>query len=294
MKDFFQEYGKLIIVGALVILVLMFSTPFGQAITTSIAGFTAGFAQKNNSSLEEVYIGPRPIIDGTNVVLTDVDGDGVASKGDTITFAREYLYSGSNTGPTEFLVLKSDGSTAELMAKTNYQNSKFNASSVTTTDSARNTVQKYEGGTLDALLNETYYNTLSDTIKGKIQSKSITQNSWYYTSSALADPDATIVALNGSTYKYKKNGTVGTYSRNVYALDVQDVVDYIGTNGTGADLNNMFFGTPSTVTRYAWLRSANSSNGDGAFGVSGGSGGVYYFGYGSTREVRPAFTIALN
>lgn len=46
MKDFFSEYGWLIIAGAIIILVLMFTTPFGQAITQSISNFVARFAGK--------------------------------------------------------------------------------------------------------------------------------------------------------------------------------------------------------------------------------------------------------
>ena len=51
MKDFFSEYGWLIIAGAIIILVLMFTTPFGTAITDSIAKFVGGFANKINSGI---------------------------------------------------------------------------------------------------------------------------------------------------------------------------------------------------------------------------------------------------
>lgn len=51
MKDFFSEYGWLIIAGAIIILVLMFTTPFGQAITQSIAKFVTDFAAKVNTGI---------------------------------------------------------------------------------------------------------------------------------------------------------------------------------------------------------------------------------------------------
>lgn len=59
------------------------------------------------------------VFNGTNAKLTDCDGDGVVSKGDGIWFDPSYLYEDagfSSRTPTRFLVLNSDGSTAELMA----------------------------------------------------------------------------------------------------------------------------------------------------------------------------------
>ena len=118
MKAFFMEYGKLIVTGALTVTGLMFTTPFAEAVTGSVANFTSRFSEKNEESMELVTIGlegsgggSTPVVDGTNITLsTDADGNGVVSKGDKITFATSYLYSGSNTGPTEFLVLNSNGS----------------------------------------------------------------------------------------------------------------------------------------------------------------------------------------
>lgn len=51
MKDFFSEYGWLIIAGAIIILVLMFTTPFGDAITRSISNFVVRFADKVNAGI---------------------------------------------------------------------------------------------------------------------------------------------------------------------------------------------------------------------------------------------------
>ena len=51
MKDFFSEYGWLIIAGVIIIMVLVFATPFGRAITDSIGQFVSGFATKVNSGI---------------------------------------------------------------------------------------------------------------------------------------------------------------------------------------------------------------------------------------------------
>ena len=291
MKAFFMEYGKLIVTGALTVTGLMFTTPFAEAVTGSVANFTSRFSEKNEESMELVTIGlegsgggSTPVVDGTNITLsTDADGNGVVSKGDKITFATSYLYSGSNTGPTEFLVLNSNGSDVELFATTNYQNSKFNSS-------ANNT---YENSEVDTLLNTTYYNSLSSNVQSKIKSKSITQNTWQYTYNGTP-ADVTVTRLDSSTYKYKKTGVVGTYDRKVYALDIQDVINYLGTSFTGAQLNSMFFGTNERVNKYAWLRSAHSGLPTYAFLVTGTYGYIGHSTCSGLDEVRPAFTITLN
>ena len=317
MKDFFSEYGKLIIVGALVILVLMFSTPFGQAVTQSISYFTAGFAGKNNASLELVTIGldgsggggsgggaggGTITVDGTNITLSnDADGNGVVSKGDTLTFDKAYLYgNAASPSPNQFLVLNTNGSDVELLATTNYQTSKFNTSSVTTNESAGQSVQKYEDSTLDTLLNTTYFNSLSSTVQSKIKSQPITQNKWRWMPNDSGDVDSwyksgfTAADASGSVYSVSKTGTVGTYNRNVYALDVQDIVEYLGNSFTPQDLNEMFFGTKASVSKTAWLRSAYFGIYDYAFYVNGNNGYLNNNIYNYDCEARPAFTITLN
>ena len=309
MKDFFSEYGRVIIVGALVILVLMFSTPFGQAVTQSISYFTAGFAGKNNASLELVTIGldgsgggaggGTITVDGTNITLSnDADGNGVVSKGDTLTFDKTYLYgNAASTSPDQFLVLNTNGYDVELLATSNYQNSKFNISFTTATDSTGKPVQKYEGSTLDTLLNTTYYNSLSSTVQSKIKPKDIIQNTWRFNGTPA---EATVSALDGTPYTYKKTGTVGTYNRNVYALDVQDVIDYLGTSFTGEGVNEMFFNIESAQPgKYVWLRSADYGTDSGssycyAFYVGGDNGYLNYTSHIISNEARPAFTITLN
>lgn len=284
MKHFFMEYGKIIVVGALTVTGLMFTTPFAEAVTGSVANFTTGINDKYE---------PWELIDGDNVVLTDNDGDGVASKGDFLTFKASYLYSEGNTGPTEFLVLNSDGSTAELLATTDYHSANFIFPSVATTDSAGTNVQKYEGSTLDTLLNTAYFNSLSSNVQSKIKSKSITQNTWQRNGTPA---DATVSALDGSTYKYKKTGTVGTYNRNVYVLDIQDVIDYLGNSTTGAQVNKMFFNTETAQSeKYAWLRSAYFGVNTIAFRVVSSFGSPIGCSTASIHgSVNPAFTITLR
>lgn len=46
MKHFFMEYGKIIVVGALTVTGLMFTTPFAEAVTGSVANFATGMNDK--------------------------------------------------------------------------------------------------------------------------------------------------------------------------------------------------------------------------------------------------------
>ena len=299
MKDFFSHYGWIIVAGALITLTLMYTNPMTEAVGTQEMTMGDLLADKTMemAGLKET----TPIIDGTNIILSnDADGNGVVSKGDTLTFDKTYLYeNAASTSPDQFLVLKTDGYDVELLAKANYQNSKFNISSVPTTDNKGQFAQKYDGSTFDTLLNTTYYNSLSDTVKGMIKSKEITQYSWEWNgdtteASSWYKSEFTEADTSGTVYRLSNTGTVGTYERNVYALDVQDVVEYLGTTFTPQQLNTMFFEINANVSRFAWLRSASYGSKSGAFYVAGRSGYLIDGFYNSPAEVHPAFTITLN
>ena len=288
MKHFFMEYGKIIVVGALTITGLMFTTPFAEAVTGSVANFTSGFSTKNDKGINKVKVGlPKPIIDGTNVILTDKDNSGSVSKGDTLTFSRSYLYSGDNTGPTQFLVLKSDGATAELLAKTSIENeTKYNETSETIKDLSNSYIIKYEGTTLDTLLNETYYNTISENVKELIQPKEIIQYHWEEYGNTPSH-DLANLSLNSQFTVFRRFGYVEPYFKNVYALDLQDIKDYIGgsSDARGTKLNTIFFGISSSFDETLWLRSA--------YRVIGSTGQLKKGRYNNLAKARPAFVISL-
>lgn len=297
MKEFFAQYGVTIVAGALVTTGLMFTTPLGEAVADSEAGFVSGMAEKVDESMDNVTIGVSEslpsFIDGTNVTLTDTDSSGTVSKGDTITFAASYLYSEGNTGPTEFLVMSSNGITCDLFSLSNYGSNCFNEIDITTIDNNGNEIQKYEGSTLDILLNETYYNSLSDDVKSKIQPKNISQST---VKGNLSSGDINVYRIGDTIYPYRFSitGKTAEYSRNVYALDVQDIVDFLGTDIAGESLNNLVFGTEMATYQYAWLRSALEGTSGSAFYINGESGtfnGRVHYYYGG---IRPAFNLSLN
>ena len=150
---------------------------------------------------------------------------------------------------------------------------------------------QYEGSELDTLLNENYYKTLSDAVKDNIQIQSIAQNIWKY---AGATADVALTDLDDHSYALSKVGTVGTYSRNVYALDIQDVVDYLGSDITGAQLNTMLFGTEKSFVQNVWLRSARPDDSVRMFLAGGNIGCLSVGNYDISNEARPTFTITLK
>ena len=200
MKHFFMEYGKIIVAGALSVLGLMFSTPFAEAVTGSVANFTTGFTRKNVENMDRVTIGlgnGGPAGGGTPVTppasnpyaaqvasvqkLYDV-GEANLTDSDIIT-----------VNGVECYVLQADATKAELITVDIYDQ-RFNA---TDTGAA----SEYTYATADI---KTYMDN-------------------FYTNQLGSDPkilDTTI------TYRYKGSWgddfstyTTGTVSQKVFALD---------------------------------------------------------------------------
>ena len=146
MKDFFSEYGRLIIVGALVICLLMFSTPFGTAITTSICGFANGMHEKT---------------------MLSINGDSLTyKKGDTVTLTQLGFDNGEALG--NFRILDISGpndSEIKLLKIGSIASGRAGWSS------------DYDGSILDRNMT-TYYESLPENIRNAIIPKEIVQSAY--------------------------------------------------------------------------------------------------------------------
>lgn len=191
---------------------------------------------------------------------------------------------------------------------------KYNATSKTTTMGSI-TVQQYSGSDLDTYLNTTWYNTLSATAKAAIVSKSITQDAWSWSSSS-ASGSPTYSGTYGTFVPGTSTYSIGKYSsssgssltvgyRNVYALGVQDVIDYLNDSSVQVDataiLRNvniwrMFWNVKEkpVPTTYPLLRSAYQGSSTNAWCIFGLDGSLGNRGCTSGSAVRPAFTIDLS
>lgn len=210
-------------------------------------------------------------------------------KGDIITL---------DGGTARYRVLKTNSSVVEVLALDDVANSAFNNSSVTTTFSDGSTGQKYENSTLDTYMNSTFYNLLSTNIKNAIIQKSITQSMYQRGSSEISGYDFAMTLFTSEIKWYKRTSQASVGNRYCYALDVDDVAEYLGA-GSGsmvscADFNNMFFEQTTVVENYVWLDSAYSGNAGNALQVFGDEGDIDYGSYKYSLVARPAFQVDLS
>ena len=210
-------------------------------------------------------------------------------------------------GYKQYRVIKCNGNVAQVMAMYDTLTSAYNSTSTTTTMGSL-TVQKYEGSTLDTYLNTTWYNTLTSTAKAAIVPENVVCDAWYW--GDTGDPDYTGTygtAVPGtSNYIISKyaGGTLNIGNRNVFALGVQDVIDYLNDSSVQVDttaiLRNvniwkMFWNDEvSHSGKYPWLRSSYAGDSGRAWRVDGNSGGLGYTYVSRSRVVRPALNLDLN
>ena len=218
----------------------------------------------------------------------------IVNKGDLI-----YLNVDGN-GDKLYRVLKCKGDVAKVVAMYDNLTSKYNETS-TTTDFNGTTAQKYEGSTLDTYLNTTWYNTLSSAVKNAIVPENVVQYCYQYYDKPNTPNTPTYTYQyqynwNDSDYENADNvGNVVVGNRNVFALDLKDIFDYIGKVCiTSDELMTMFWNSTTKVSKYLWLRSSIAGSSIHAWSVSGSSGyltsdNVTYF-----LAVRPALNLDMS
>ena len=210
-------------------------------------------------------------------------------------------------GAKQYRVLSVNGDVAKVVAMYDTLTSVYNSTSTTTTMGSL-TVQKYEGSTLDTYLNITWYNTLTSATKAAIVPENVVCDAWYWGSTGEPDYTGTYgTAVPGTTnYTISKyaGGTLNIGNRNVFALGVQDVIDYLNDSNvqvdTSAILRNvniwkMFWNDEvSHSGKYLWLRSSFADDFDGAWYVGGDYGRLNLDVVGDSNVVRPALNLNLN
>ena len=148
-----------------------------------------------------------------------------------------------------------------------------------------------------------FYNSLPVELQNAIVEQNISQSMYKRDSDTNASASFsswyrdsfTDTTTSGNNYYLTRIAEVDVGNRKVFALDLDDVINYLGSNSTAKDVNEMFFEKRNSVSRYVWLRSAYSDYSGSAFYVNGYSGSLSDFSYyGSSREVRPAFVLDLS
>lgn len=222
-------------------------------------------------SIDDVALWKKIKVTKGSLVSIDLNGDGV---GET------------------YRIIKTNGMVCEILAMDNAPASKFGSNNT------------YAGSDFDNYLNNTWYNTLSNTAKAAIVDKTFRQDSWYMNNSGNPDYSGYCGTTNPGDRSYVISLDSASFgaeiTRHVYALSVQDVLDYIlDTNITDGKLQNynfwkMFWNSTSGVAEYPRLRSARPDSSIQIFIMRGDLG---YVNYGFTDEkgvTRPALTIDLS
>ena len=198
----------------------------------------------------------------------------------------------------QYRILKSNGMIAECLAM-------FITDEATVFD--EDGLNIYEGSELDTFLNTTWYGELNDAAKAAIVPKTFTQDSWYDGNSGNPIYSGYYGETNTGTtpYTISRGDTAygSSITRNVYALSVQDVLDYVldTTVGDGLLQNyniwKMFWNIEESPSYSAspYLRSAFANNGIYGWGVNDNSGYIKRTdNLINSRRVQPAFTIDLS
>lgn len=211
-------------------------------------------------------------------------------------------------GSKQYRVIKSSGEVAQVMAMYDTLKSVYNSTSTTITMGSL-TVQKYEGSTLDTYLNTTWYNTLTSATKAAIVPENVVCDAWYW--SNTGDPDYTgtygtsVPGTSNYTISKYAGGTLNIGNRNVFALGVQDVIDYLNDSSVQVDttaiLRNvniwkMFWNDEVQHSgKYPWLRSSGADGSNRAWSVDGGRGYLLFGNLvSSSLVVRPTLNLNLS
>ena len=199
-----------------------------------------------------------------------------------------------------YRVLSVNGNVCKVMGMWDDFTSKYNNTNTTTTFGST-TAQKYEGSTLDTYLNTTWYNTLTSAAKAAIVPENVVQYCYKYYDKPNTPNTPTYTyqyQYNWSNSDYENADNVGNVTvgeRNVFALDLKDIFDYIGKVCiTSDELMTMFWNSTTKVFKYLWLRSSSAVNSNSAWAVDGGGGFLLDYGAAGSNVVRPALNLDMS
>ena len=197
----------------------------------------------------------------------------------------------TGNGEEKFRVLAIEGTAAKLLAMEDAAKISFGDDNT------------YAGSRLDKFLNEEWFGRLTDAAKAAIVPQEIAQSrcTWHDEPDAIEEDNPTY------TYQHQYNWNDDDYDnwnveevvpvgeRNVFALDIKDIYDYVGKRWiTSAELNTLFFGSDKATWSWVWLRSALAGNSSRAMSVGGVTGSVGSSNAPNSVAARPALNIDIS
>lgn len=132
-------------------------------------------------------------------------------------------------GDGQYRVLDTDGTKAKVLSLSAQGSSIFGSS------------KEYSGSALDNALNN-FYNNLPSEIKESIVDEEISQSYYKLENGTLAGSDLQITHDDVSNnYYFKLINTVNVGNRKVYALGIEDIIEYFGNTISNTELNKFVF-----------------------------------------------------
>ena len=200
---------------------------------------------------------------------------------------------GSGTAQTYRIIKKISDDVVEVIAMANVGTGAYSYTNTT-----------YENNVIDVALNTTWYGNLSATAKSAIVDKTFRQTEWGTT----GNPAYVGIRDNyGTIQKYNIALTNATYgneiTRHVYALSVQDIIDYLevtpemtqaNTTLTYTNLWTIFWNSSTQQSQMIWLQDVFTGSNLYAYMVAGATGQVTATNYNIEIGYRPAFQIDLS
>lgn len=203
-------------------------------------------------------------------------------------------------GAKDYRVLKISGSVAQVMAMYDDLSSMYNSTN-TFIIFGSTMAQEYADSTLDTYLNTTWYNTLTSAAKTAIVPENVVQYCYQYYDEPNTPNTPTYTyqyQYNWSDSDYENANNVGNVTvgeRNVFALDLKDIFDYLEKVCiTSDELMTMFWNSTTKVAKYLWLRSSFAGDSDCAWFVDGSCGYLLDTDVAYSFVVRPALNLNLN
>ena len=263
-----------------------FTPAINSMVTGSLQSRTVTFDSPGSTrvSPQSGYVGMSDV--ELIVNISGYDGGytyfGPPVKGDVITLNMDGT-------AKNYRVLRINGYIAEVLSQFSVGYSKFATSG-----------QVYAQNALDTLLNTTWYNSCNASAKSAIVDKTFRQEKWYVTQSG--NPIYVCAANGGTQYVGLANTTFGSQiTRHVYALGVQDIIDYVeatpsmtasNTTFTVANTRTMFNSGISDES--IWLCSASGTDNTKALRFSPNIGTALDRSVTNEDRVFPAFQIDLS
>ena len=234
MKRFFEDYGKVMVIAIIILALLALVPRIGAKVEERVLSTNDALSENSESNILTFLGSPESNDSKVQIV-------GTVAKGNIVTIDGK-----------EYRVLSINGNEAKMLAMYFVDTTYALNLSYTSFNGVEGL--QYADSTFDDYLENEFYSSLS--FADAIIPQNITQNmyqfngatadilTWYksdFTSTTTKEEE------NVETYTLSKIGSVLVGARHVYVLDIQDIIDYLGSNITPQQLNTIFWNLDASI-----------------------------------------------